>query len=62
VRLALLNDLKEGLPLHLYQTVEAMLEHGTEQAAADALGISRHELRNRLDEIRVSWSKHLGDE
>jgi len=62
LRLDVLNELKEGLPLHLYQTVEAMLEHGTEQAAADALGISRHELRNRLDEIRVIWSKHLGDE
>jgi len=61
-QIAELEDLKGKLPLQLYQTVEAILEHGSEQVAADALGITRHELRKRLKEIREIWAKYLGAE
>jgi DNA-directed RNA polymerase specialized sigma24 family protein len=57
-----LRDLMEALPLHLCQTAYALLEYGTERVAAEALCVTRHEVRNRLAQIRKIWARELGDE
>lgn len=58
-QLAEMNDLLDQLPLILHETALTMLEWGNEREAAEKLRITRHELRNRLEQIRDIWSKHL---
>ena len=57
-----LRDLLNALPLTLHETALAFMESGNERDTADALGITRHEVRNRLDSIRQIWSGKLGEE
>lgn len=54
-----MNDILETLPLTLHKTAIAQMEHDNERDAADALGITRHELRQRLEQIREHLEKHL---
>ena len=55
-----MNDLLESLPLTLYDTALTYLECGNEREAAERLGISRHELRHRLEQIGTALKRHLG--
>ena len=54
-----MNDILETLPLTLHKTAIAQMEFDNERDAADALGITRYELRQRLEQIREHLEKHL---
>ena len=57
-----LREFLEGLPASLYAAAMAFMEEGSEQRAAEALGITRHAVRVRLSEIRELWVRRAGEE